>query len=167
MNGTVLFANAGAAEAVSASCLTIKTSHVCGRSPELTQAFVAFLKRAGNAEDREVLGCVLEDGGRETRLVAHRVRLDPGDRSAPLLLLELVGGSRKAPDTAVLRDLYGLSRAEAELASAFAAGMSLQDYAASHAVSMTTVRTQFARIKAKTGAMDQANVVRLVLQATG
>ncbi|WP_262696456.1 helix-turn-helix transcriptional regulator [Kordiimonas aquimaris] len=68
-------------------------------------------------------------------------------------------------NTERLRGWYGLSKREAALATAFAQGMSLKDYAHTHGVSITTVRTQFAQVKTKMSAASQADVVRLTLLA--
>ena len=68
-------------------------------------------------------------------------------------------------DESALRQWFGLTEAEAALASAFAAGCTLADYAQARGVAMSTVRTQFARIKERLGARDQAAVVRRVLLA--
>lgn len=64
-----------------------------------------------------------------------------------------------------LRAWYGLSKKEAQLTIAFAHGTALKDYADIHGISMTTVRTQFAQIKTKMNANNQATVVRLTLLA--
>lgn len=58
---------------------------------------------------------------------------------------------------------YGLTRAEAELATAFADGTSLQEYAELRDISLNTVRNQFAAIKQKLGARNQVDVVRRLL----
>lgn len=74
-------------------------------------------------------------------------------------LIDLDGGN--------LIDCYGLSPAEARLAVAFANGHSLTDHARANRVSINTVRTQFAQIKVKLAAADQAAVVRKVLRVAG
>jgi DNA-binding CsgD family transcriptional regulator/PAS domain-containing protein len=65
-------------------------------------------------------------------------------------------------DTAALRSLYGLTKAEAELASALAQGMTLQEYGAEHQLSSNTVRTHLKRALAKTGVHRQSQLVALV-----
>lgn len=99
-------------------------------------------------------------------LRCHRLdAFEPGSPAPPVAVLRLL------PDEALeiqidageLAVWYGLSPREAALAVRFAKGTSLADYAAEEGVSMATVRTQFAHLKGKLGAVDQAGVVRKVL----
>jgi|GEM_PF-1684121 len=84
----------------------------------------------------------------------------------PVVLLRILPPSEEIEiDENALITWYGLSRKEATLAAAFAAGTSLADFAAQTEVAITTVRTQFASLKSKLGASDQAAVTRKVLQA--
>jgi len=120
---------------------------------------------------------------REMENTASLGRIEVADQRALFLRchrLDAYGANAVAPPVAVLRLMeesdqdvlidkaclvhwYGLSPREAMLASAFANGTSLTDYAAQERVSMATVRTQFAQIKSKLDARDQASVVRKVL----
>jgi len=91
---------------------------------------------------------------------------ETGDQAAPFVILHL--RPEEAPldlDQQCLGAWYGMTDAEARLAVAFASGMSLAEYGEANAVSINTVRTLFARLKAKLDAPDQAAVVRKVLIA--
>lgn len=59
--------------------------------------------------------------------------------------------------------LHGLTRAEARLASMLAEGISLEEAAATLAVSIGTVRSQLKSVFAKTGVTRQAKLVALLL----
>lgn len=141
-----------------------------------------------SSEAELVLGDVLKQPflpvqDRETGNSVSLGRIEATDQR-PLFLrchrLDAYGTNAVAPPVAVLRLMeeghqdvrieeeclvlwYGLSPREARLASAFANGTSLANYAAEEDVAMTTVRTQFAQIKSKLSARDQAGVVRKVL----
>jgi DNA-binding CsgD family transcriptional regulator/PAS domain-containing protein len=65
--------------------------------------------------------------------------------------------------SARIRALFGLTSAEASLASEIAGGMSLAEIADARNISRHTVRNQLKSIFAKTGARAQADLVRLVL----
>lgn len=65
--------------------------------------------------------------------------------------------------TAKLRDHYGLTSAEAKLALAVARGKSITDYAAEAQLSVNTVKTHMKRVLSKTGARNQAALIRLML----
>lgn len=104
------------------------------------------------------------------RLLARLERLgadDAGVIAPPVTLLTITSPTKKVTvDEKTLRVWFGLSRREARLAAMFARGTSLADYARDEGLSMNTVRTQFAHIRAKLGAVDQADVVRLILQVS-
>jgi DNA-binding CsgD family transcriptional regulator len=61
-----------------------------------------------------------------------------------------------------LQALFGLTRAEAALASALVAGESLADYCQRRGVSINTGKTQLKAVLAKTGTNRQAQLVRLL-----
>ena len=64
-----------------------------------------------------------------------------------------------------LESLYGLTATEATLAAALAEGMSADTIAATHRVSLNTVRTHLKNIMAKTGTNRQAELVVLIHQS--
>jgi DNA-binding CsgD family transcriptional regulator len=65
----------------------------------------------------------------------------------------------------VLRTLYELTHAEADLARLLADGHSLEEAAERRGVKPNTARSQLKRIFAKTGAKRQSDLVRIVLNA--
>lgn len=73
--------------------------------------------------------------------------------------------------TATLRDLFGLTEAEAGLAQALQSGVVLADYARSRALSLNTVYTHLRRLREKTGSnrmpelIHKLNELRLPLRA--
>jgi DNA-binding CsgD family transcriptional regulator len=68
-----------------------------------------------------------------------------------------------APPETTLRQVHGLTRAEAALAKALAAGKSVQDYAEEARVTQETARWHLKRVFAKTDTRRQAELVRLLL----
>jgi PAS domain-containing protein len=69
---------------------------------------------------------------------------------------------RETIDAAVLTELFGLTRAEAGLASALLAGHELPTIAASSGRSIYTLRNQLARVMAKTETSRQSELVGLL-----
>jgi DNA-binding CsgD family transcriptional regulator/PAS domain-containing protein len=59
--------------------------------------------------------------------------------------------------------LYGLTPSEARLACAFASGVSLEDYANTRGINVSTARWTMKHVLAKTGARRQADLVRILL----
>ncbi|MFK8035218.1 MAG: helix-turn-helix transcriptional regulator [Hyphomicrobiales bacterium] len=61
---------------------------------------------------------------------------------------------------------YGLTKAEARLALELAQGMSPEEFASEHSISINTVRTQLRALFAKTETSRQAELVSLLLRVT-
>lgn len=71
-------------------------------------------------------------------------------------------GGQSADHATLLRAVYGLTLAEAQLAEAVCNGAALKDYAGSRQISYETARTYLRRIYDKTGARRQSELARLV-----
>jgi DNA-binding CsgD family transcriptional regulator/PAS domain-containing protein len=67
---------------------------------------------------------------------------------------------RNAASARMLRDLFGLTEAEADLARALQAGATPGNYARTRAVSLNTVYTHLRRIKEKTGCHRMPELIR-------
>jgi len=74
---------------------------------------------------------------------------------------------RIEPPVEVLRRIYGLTRAESQVAMRVLNGDGLAPIAEELSVSLTTVRTHLQRIFDKTGTHRQAELVRLLLTVSG
>jgi len=70
------------------------------------------------------------------------------------------------PDATLLQEVLGLTKAEARLAVRLACGVTLEDIAEEHDISISTVRGQLKSVFAKTGASRQAELVILVNRLT-
>lgn len=91
-----------------------------------------------------------------------RLAESPALRGAGRVLLMLRDLERRPPPVAVLRDVFGLSQAEAEIAAALFGGISAEEVAARRDVSVTTVRSQIWIIMSKTGAASLRDLERLL-----
>lgn|SRR5262245_16214154 len=89
-----------------------------------------------------------------------------GANPAALVLLTLARSGMVIPPRAI-QVVFGLSPAEARLASAIAAGHNLVDYANGAGLSRNTVRNQLAVVFAKTGTSRQTELVAAVVGALG
>ena len=107
---------------------------------------------------------------KEAEMHVQCFRLSPSREDAaapPIVLMRVIPADfQQTLDESLLRDTFGLSVREANLAAAFATGVSLDEYCRQNDLAMPTVRTHFARIKSKLAARDQASVVRILLAAT-
>lgn len=100
----------------------------------------------GAAWLEQALGTGFQDGWRAGHLV---VLIKPLRANAPLT-------------PSLLMELFGLSAAEARLAHALSEGLTLEEAAARHQVSINTVRTQLRGVLAKTGCTRQTDLVALL-----
>ena len=82
--------------------------------------------------------------------------------NAPAALLVLGDPARLCLDASELSALYGLTKAEAELAIALGNGETLNEVAARRRVKSSTVRTQLLSILGKTGFHRQADLTRIL-----
>lgn len=89
-----------------------------------------------------------------------------GDASAPGSAMVTLIDTDREPYVSrdVLRDVYGLTLAEAEVALRVLDGHGLQGVADSLGVTLSTVRTHLQRVFDKTGTHRQADLVRALLQ---
>ncbi len=82
-----------------------------------------------------------------------------------LLVVTSARASAQVPSPAILMGLFDLTPAEVKLATALAAGKSLQDAAAEANISRSTSRTYLDRIFRKTGTHQQSQLVALLKSA--
>jgi DNA-binding CsgD family transcriptional regulator/PAS domain-containing protein len=108
---------------------------------------------------------VARPSGAPTYLVS--VRPVPGNRrdsrietSADAIVFIRDPLSRNAAAIRMLREVFGLTDAEASLAQALQAGVPYGEYAQARAVSLNTVYTHLRRIKEKTGCRRMAELIR-------
>lgn len=96
-------------------------------------------------------------------VVPFRHQLEWLPRPTPAALLLLVDPEESAPTQGeILRQLYGLSPAEARLTLLIIAGSSRQQAAEQLGIADATARTQLERVFAKTGTRRQAELIRLL-----
>ena len=146
-----------------------------GRTREVLDDVQALL--AGDRSDAGTLHRRIDPGrGDAPGSSRHFLRVDRleteedahGVRPLPIGLIQLWSeGAARGPAPDALRAWFDLTQAEARLASAFAGGRTLAEYAAEEGVSLHTVRKQFAHLREKMAARDQADVLRILLQLTG
>ena len=92
----------------------------------------------------------------------------PGaSRVAAALLIDVAALSRSSPDIDVLRDVFGLTRAEALVAQRVPSGATRRGIADSLGLSPNTVKTHLAAIRAKTGAGSQVALAQMLQRTAG
>jgi PAS domain S-box-containing protein len=91
-------------------------------------------------------------------LVRTRGQVDYADAAAMLLVHDPL--ERNLAAGQMLRDLYGLTNAEAQMVQALSTGMTAGAYAQSRGISITTVYTHLRRTREKTGWRSVAELTR-------
>jgi len=97
------------------------------------------------------------------RLLLMRAATNPGGPAAVLALAFEQNPPGALPGRDLLREIYGFSPAEAELASLLLAGQSLGEAARSRSVSMNTARSQLKIVLRKTGSRNQSDLMRTLI----
>lgn len=85
----------------------------------------------------------------------------------PAAILFIRDPEARMPPLLAVRGLFGLTGAEARVASALASGISLEKAAVTLGISLHTARTQLKSAFAKTGTSRQAELVALILRSVG
>jgi DNA-binding CsgD family transcriptional regulator/PAS domain-containing protein len=96
-------------------------------------------------------------------LPSHRRDADEPPRQAMALVLIIDPEDERAPAAALLRRLYHLTEAEAEVALQVMHGADLKQISDESSISLTTVRTHLQHVFDKTDTHRQADLVRLLL----
>jgi DNA-binding CsgD family transcriptional regulator len=109
-------------------------------------------------------------GEGEPALIAHLLPIRRAAHdifaSAQVLLVLTAVVAPEAPLTEMLHGLFDLTPAEARVARALAAGLSIDEISLKSATSRETVRTQLKGVMAKTATTRQADLVRLLAGAS-
>ena len=88
------------------------------------------------------------------------------DREPRALVIVVDPARHPEPTNDLLRRVYGLTRAEAEIALRVSRGQGLKPISDEMSLSMATVKTHLQRVFAKTGSHRQAELVRLLMAIT-
>src|SRR5690606_25293921 len=87
----------------------------------------------------------------------------PDEPRLSMLLLHETAHRRQI-DPAVIGEVFQLTRAEAEVATGLAEGLSLEEIAAARGVTLETVRAQIRSIYGKADVRSRADLVRTLLE---
>lgn len=173
--GRVIFANA-AAEQVAGDGLTIVQGRLTAKLASSQEALRTAIARASlddaatlSAPPRRVLIPGQEQGG---FLAVHilPVRAVAGDGVENLLIdvsvIAVVTNAQpgEPPDPALVRDLFGLTLAEARIAALIGAGLAPRNASLALGISEETARTTLKRVFAKVGVSRQSELAALLMK---
>lgn len=106
---------------------------------------------------------VLDHGGRRLHVALQTLGVAQAGWAPQVLVAVSPADTSLCLPLAALTALFGLTDAEARLASALVAGDTLEQHALRRGVSLGTVRCQLKQVLSKTGAARQSDLVRKVL----
>ena len=132
--------------------------------PDRARGALKLLLRAGPTRFRaegDTWFVVPRHGKRQ--LVLHAVQLTPEPSSGPHTVVILVdlNDTPQLSQTSIQK-IFGLTPAEAKLATEIARGRSLGEFASATGISMATARSQLSAVMAKTQTQRQAELVALL-----
>lgn len=188
VTGRPLLMNRAAKELVARKAgLAIERGRICGLSSRDTLKLRQLVQRTAAAKGADTPGGLdavpLACPSRERPLLVLALKgkgsaaadgdgagdLDRGRMSEPLPLIRLFVCDPERTSSCpaeTLMELHGLTRAEARLASALAAGKSLDDVAREFGIKKGTARSELSHIYSKTATHRQTELVRLLLSTS-
>ncbi len=170
-NARPLYVNRKFEKLMGIKCLTIKCGKLVASTASKTNQLNKLIYQASSIENKQGGSITIENEERSQSLNILVTPVSPsacsrlGNDNAQVvaaLFISTVGQQRELPVT-VLKELYGLTNAEAQLAASLANGESLDSYADKQGVSKNTLRNQLKACFNKTGVNRQAELVTLVL----
>lgn len=105
-------------------------------------------------------------GARELGLIVHSLRCAPEAPGGFAAVVMIRDPDRSGePERAILRNLFAMTAAEAEVACSLTSGLSLDETAQSLNISRNTARTHLRSIFSKSGISRQTELMRLMLSS--
>ena len=146
--------------------LSLRSGQLCISTPKQHQLLLEAVRRCV-AIGKDTLGSagdtlVLARTAPAAPLLITVLPIPGSETSEVLLVLDAPERQRAVP-AKVLRNLYGLTTAEARVALLLAEGYAVEDIAVRLHVKLGTVRNQLKQVFSKTATHRQAQLVRLVL----
>jgi DNA-binding CsgD family transcriptional regulator len=162
----VLFANCAAATLLT-TCgdLRLAGQHLAAAQPPDQKRLEPFLSQAAAAAGSSYLRL----GRNQRSQVWLQARAIAGQGGAGAYLLLIVGHARAGLDSRhhALRQLFGMSKSEADIAIDLALGETAAQIARKRMVSVHTVRTQIRSVLLKSGSERIVDLIRIVASAPG
>lgn len=165
--GAVVDANSPAREVLAhGSGLLLRNGRFAFADAEVEARFDALLNSAGKADGkangkaRVVAASVKRPGSATCRVLVSPLVIEDGRSDVTAYLVVIYGpASQRAISAEVLLELYGLTRAQADVARHLYAGLSVEETATQLKLSLNTVRTHLKQIFSKCEVQSQAELM--------
>ena len=158
VKGKVLDSNAvGRAVLANGNGLMVRNDRLAFADGEIDRRFDRLLKANGDAS--VVAAKIKRPGAVSCRVLVTPVTLDGQAHTAGFLALIYAPAERREITSEVLLEIYGLTRAQADVARQLYAGLSVEETAARLGLSLNTVRTHLKQIFSKCEVQSQAELM--------
>jgi DNA-binding CsgD family transcriptional regulator len=162
--GSVIDANSLARRVVeSGNGLLLRNGRLAFADAAIDSRFERLLRSAGKIDGlpRVVAASVKRPGAAACRVLVSPIPIDDG-RSPVAAYLVVIYSSAEQPAIAaeVLLEIYGLTRAQADVARRLYAGLSVEETAIALKLSLNTVRSHLKQIFSKCEVQSQAELLR-------
>ena len=165
--GRIIYMNEAAQRlALNADGFTVDDNRPIPTDPSRRSEFENLVAACASADSNSAGGALTLARGmrkRPLQVVVTPLRLSDPHRSGVRTLVMATDPDRVVifPD-AILRQLYGLTPAETEIANGLLTGFSIEEVAKVRGVSLPTVRSQMSSLLGKTGSQSHNELIRLL-----
>jgi DNA-binding CsgD family transcriptional regulator len=164
--GKVVDSNTLAARVIRAGDgIALRSGRLVFADPVLDARMVQAVVRreAGTLNDRAVIAARVRCNGSDAySIVVTSVPPDADERDVAFFALLYAPNGQRDISTDVLRELYGLTRAQADVARSLFAGRSVEDTARALDLSLNTVRTHLKHVFTRCAVGSQAELLHLL-----
>jgi DNA-binding CsgD family transcriptional regulator/PAS domain-containing protein len=165
--GCLVYMNQAAQQlALDSDGFSIRDNRPVPTNPSRRAEFAALVAACTNQDSPSSGGALTLErrpNKRPLQLVITPLRLaDPHRRGVRALIMATDPDKTVIFPDDILRQLYGLTPAETEVANGLLTGFSVEEIAQIRKVSITTLRSQMSSLLSKTGAKRQSDLIRLL-----
>ncbi len=165
-SGAVVDANALAQKAiVDAQGMTVRNGRLAFSDTRIDERFMRMLAPGRGAPIRAIAVTLKHGGALPCRVVIASTNAIVARRGIKYVALIYASDGARSISTELLAELYGLTRAQANVARRLYAGYSVEETATHLRLSLNTVRTHLKQIFSKCEVQSQAELLRTL--ATG
>ena len=165
-DGAVVDANSLAQEAlVEAQGMTVRNGRFAFCDTQIDERFMRMLAPTRGGQVRAIAVSLKRNGGLPCRVVIASTTPPVARHGVKFVALIYASDSTRSISTELLGELYGLTRAQANVARRLYAGYSVEETASHLKLSLNTVRTHLKQIFSKCEVQSQAELLRTL--ATG
>jgi DNA-binding CsgD family transcriptional regulator len=129
---------------------------------ERVARLLAQPRNGGRHTNRSIAAWIRHDRAPPYRLIVSTLPVGPDERRAALVVLIFGPLERREISADVLKQIYGLTRAQTDVARSLFAGLTVEQTAAELELSLNTIRTHLKHIFTKCDVQSQGELLQLL-----